>query len=59
MLDNNKSNEHSNCLSVLIDLIPDPVVVIDSAGKIILANNIIGKFAGYKKEQLIGKLFEL
>lgn len=57
MLENNKNNEPSDCLSVLIDLIPDPVVAIDSAGKIIFANKIIGKFTGYTKEQIIGKNF--
>jgi PAS domain S-box-containing protein len=44
-------------LLVLIDLIPDPVLVINSSGKIIAANKMIGKFTGYKKEQLIEKNF--
>ena len=57
MLENNKNNESSDCLSVLIDLIPDPVVAIDSVGKIVFANKIIGKFSGYTREQLIGKNF--
>jgi PAS domain S-box-containing protein len=57
MQENCKSNKHSDSLVVLIDLIPDPVVVKDRLGKIINANNAVGKFTGYKKEQLIGKNF--
>ena len=58
MLENNdKNNEPIDCLPVLIDLIPDPVLVIDNAGKIIFANKLIGKTTGHKKEQLIGKNF--
>jgi len=32
-------------------------VVIDTSGKIVFANKIIGKYTGYPKEQLIGKNF--
>jgi len=53
----NKNNESSDFLSVLIDFFPDPVVVIDTSGKIVFANKIIGKYTGYPKEQLIGKNF--
>ncbi len=56
MLENNdKNNEPSSCLSVLIDFIPDPVIVIDGSGKIVYANKTIGKFTGYTREELIGK----
>ena len=41
----------------MIDLIPDPALVIDSSGKIIAANKMIGKFTGYKREQLVEKSF--
>lgn len=57
MQEHNKNNESSDSLSVLIDLISDPVVVVDSLGKIVCANRIIGKYTGYTKEQLIGKNF--
>jgi hypothetical protein len=35
---NSKNNEHNDCLSVLIDLIPDPAIVMDSARTIVAAN---------------------
>ena len=56
-LEKSQSNKHDDSLVVLIDLIPDPVIVIDCLGKIVAANKIIGKFAGYEKEALIGKSF--
>jgi PAS domain S-box-containing protein len=39
----------------LIDLIPDPVIVVDGTRKIVAANNMAGKCFGYEGEQLIGK----
>ena len=57
MQEHNKNNEYSDFLSVIIDFIPDPVVVIDTSGKIVYANNIVGKYTGYPTEQLIGKNF--
>ncbi len=56
-LESNKNNKHAESLLVLIDLIPNPVLVINSSGKIIATNKMIGKFTGYKKEQLIEKNF--
>ena len=53
-----KNKEHSDALPQLIDLIPDPVVVIDSTGIIVAANSVLGKFLGFTKEQLIGKSFD-
>jgi len=55
MQEHNKNKESIDSLSVLIDLISDPVVVVDSLGKIVCANRIIGRYTGYTKEQLIGK----
>ncbi len=55
MLEKDKSNKHIESLAVLIDLIPDPVLIADSSGQIIAANNMIEKVADYKKEELIGK----
>ena len=46
MQEHNKNNESSDSLSVLIDLISDPVVV-DSLGKIVCANRIIENNTGY------------
>lgn len=54
----NKNKEHSNYISQLIDLIPDPFIVTDSGGTIVAANSLVDKIAGYTKEQLIGKDFE-
>jgi PAS domain S-box-containing protein len=54
----NKNKEHSNYISQLIDLIPDPLIVTDSLGTIVAANSLVDKIAGYTKEQLIGKDFE-
>ena len=33
-----KKNEHSDYLPVLIDLIPDPLILIDSPGTIVATN---------------------
>lgn len=52
-----KNNEHSDYLPMLIDLIPDPVIVIDSTGTIVAANRTSEELSGYLKEQLIGKTF--
>ena len=49
MQEHNKNNESSDSLSVLIDLISDTVVVVDSLGKIVCANRIIGKYTSYTK----------
>jgi len=53
----NKNKEHSNYLPLLIDLIPDPVIVIDKRGIIVAANRTSEEFSGYPKEQLVGKRF--
>jgi PAS domain S-box-containing protein len=42
-------------MSVLANLIPDPVVILDEEGKIVVANSLLEKMSGYNKEQLIGK----
>ena len=57
MLENNKNKKHSDFLVVLIDLIPDPAMIIDCSGKIIVTNKMIEKFSGYEKGDLIGKSF--
>jgi PAS domain S-box-containing protein len=54
---NNKNNEPIDCLSALIDAIPDPVIVIDNTQKIKFANKVFEKITGQKKERLIGKNF--
>jgi PAS domain S-box-containing protein len=56
-MENDQSNRHAESLAVLIDLIPDPALVIDSSGKIIAANETIGKDTGYTKDELIEKNF--
>ena len=50
----NRGNEQT---VALIDLIPDSVVIIDAEGTIVAANKAVGKFTGYKPEELIGKNF--
>lgn len=52
-----KNNEHSDYLPMLIDLISDPVVVVDNTGTIVAANRTSEEFSGYLKDQLIGKTF--
>ena len=52
-----KSKELSDCLPQLIDLIPDPISVIDTAGTIAAANRMVEELSGYEKELLIGKSF--
>jgi PAS domain S-box-containing protein len=52
---------NSNCakcndsLRLLIDLVPDPLTLIDSNGKIAYVNEQLQKMCGYTKEQLLGK----
>ena len=57
MLENNKSKKYNDFLVVLIDLIPDPALIIDSSGKILVTNENILRFTGYEKEELVGKSF--
>jgi PAS domain S-box-containing protein len=58
-LEKNKSSENKNKAASLIDLFPDSVVIVDPQGKIVAANKVVGKYTGYKSEDLIGKnLFE-
>jgi len=57
MLENNKSKKYSDFLVVLIDLIPDPALIIDSSGKILVTNKNILRFTGYEKRELVGKSF--
>ncbi len=51
----NKNNEHNDSLRVLIDLIPDPAIVIDSTRTIVAANSVLEKYSGYSKKELVGK----
>lgn len=44
-------------MSVLVGLIPDPAVIVDGTGTIIVTNSLMEGLSGYKKEQLIGKNF--
>ena len=50
-----KSNAIETDLGALIDLIPNPVVLMNGSGRIFGANSCFGKITGYTKEQLIGK----
>jgi PAS domain S-box-containing protein len=52
-----KNKEYNDCVLQLIDLIPDPAIVVDGSGTIIAANSLVGKISGYTKEQLIGRSF--
>jgi PAS domain S-box-containing protein len=52
-------NKKLDGLTQILGVIADPVIVVDSAGQVIAANNIIGKYT-YPAEQLVDKnLFEL
>jgi PAS domain S-box-containing protein len=54
-LENKSSKESNDSMSVLASLIPDPVVMLDNKGKIVVANSLLEEMSGYNKEQLIGK----
>lgn len=51
----NKNTGKTDSLSTLIDLIPDPVLVVDSQCKIVAANDSVGKYADHTKDQLLSK----
>jgi len=51
----NKNLRKADSLSSLIDLIPDPVSVVDSKGTIVAANNSAGEYADRTKDQLLSK----
>ena len=54
------SVSNNDCLTKFIDLIPEPVVVIDNQEKIVDVNHSVWKLSGYIKEQLVGKrIFDL
>jgi len=55
MLENKSSKESKDSISVLANLIPDPVVILNDEGKIVVTNSSLEEIAGCKKEQLIGK----
>jgi PAS domain S-box-containing protein len=57
MQENNKNNEPNDAASALVDLIPDSVLLIDKIGNIVAANKAVGKYTGYKPEELVGKNF--
>lgn len=57
MMENGQNNKHNDALTVLIDLIPDPAIVLDNSGNVVVTNKMIGKVTGVEKEQLIGKSF--
>ena len=57
MQENSKSDKRNKAAVALIDLIPDSVVIIDAAGKVVAANRAVGKYTGYKREELVGKNF--
>lgn len=46
-------------ITTLIDSTPDPLLVIDQLGTILLANNQLKEEFGYEKEELIGKKIEI
>jgi|GEM_PF-670750 len=54
----NRLNKRPNdSLSALLNLIPDPAIVVDATGKIIAANNLTEKYTGLKAKDLTGKKF--
>lgn len=57
MLKKNQNCEFNEAFVTLIDIVPDPVVVIDTAGKSVAANKAFGKYMGYTGEELVGKNF--
>jgi PAS domain S-box-containing protein len=55
MREKDRLNESKDTAIALIDLFPDPVVIVDFEGKIAAINKAVGKNTGYKPEELIGK----
>lgn len=52
-------NKKLDGLTQILGVFADPVIVVDSSGQVLAANNIIGKYT-YPAEQLVSKnLFEL
>ncbi len=41
----------------LIDIMPDPLVVVDGKGKFLAVNATVEEITGFKKEELLGKSF--
>ena len=50
-----KIHGKTDSLSTLIDLIPDPVLVVDSKGKIVAANKSMGKYSNQTSDHLVSK----
>jgi PAS domain S-box-containing protein len=55
MLKNTESDKCNDSLPVLIDLVPDPIALLDSKGKIAYVNKQLESLWGVSKEQLVGK----
>ncbi len=59
MQEKNHSKEYSDALKTLVGFIADPVVVLDSSGDILAANQVIDEYTGKELTALVGKnLFE-
>ncbi|MGD6852565.1 MAG: PAS domain S-box protein [Candidatus Bathyarchaeia archaeon] len=59
MQEKNRSREYSDALKTLVGFIADPVVVLDSSGAIIAANQVVDEYTGKELTALVGKnLFE-
>ncbi|MCW4028645.1 MAG: PAS domain S-box protein [Candidatus Bathyarchaeota archaeon] len=55
MLKNTASDKCNDSLPVLIDLVPDPIALLDSKGKIAYVNKQLESLWGVCKEQIVGK----
>ncbi|GAG89425.1 unnamed protein product, partial [marine sediment metagenome] len=53
----NSSSDSEKILQALINLIADPIVIVDKKGKFLECSDKVEKLTGYKKEDLLGKSF--
>ena len=59
MQEKNKSNTVEDAFKALSDLIADPLVIIDSARKVLAVNQALKQVIGFGEEELVGRSFSL
>ena len=56
-LDDNVNNEY--WLHEVVEAMPDGVVIVDDAGRIVLVNREVERMLGYTRDQLLGEMVEI